>query len=103
MAKKKTMFAVYKQINKESNYFGSMFYSIASGGVKVGDTTGDVECVLLSSDIEQINQIIDSIPDEVYYNIARGNATDTNGNVDEELLTLEMWQANFIIENRKNR
>lgn len=103
MAKKKMMFAVYKNVNKDSNYFGSMYYSAASGGQKVGDKIGDNECVLLSSDIEQINMLIDSIPDEVYYQIARGNSTNPDGSVNETLLMMEMWQAAFIIANKGKR
>jgi len=103
MAKKKMMFAVYKNVNKDSHYYGSIFYSAAFDKIIVGEKFGDNECVLLSSDLEQINMLIDSIPDEVYRNIARGNSTNPDGSVNEALLMMEMWQADFIIANKGKR
>jgi len=67
---KKKQYAVYKYIDKSSHYFGAMYYTTASEGLKVGDTIGTVECVLISDDEELIHKIINKVPDEVGYNIA---------------------------------
>lgn len=95
------MYALYKNINSDSPYFGSMFYAQSYEGLKVGYKNSENECVLITSNIEQIESIINTVPDEVYERIAIANSTNVDGNIDEELLELNMKQYK-VIKSLKN-
>ena len=52
MAKKKKLYAVYKNTNKDSEDYGYTFYSLASEGIKINDKIGSVECVHITDSLE---------------------------------------------------
>ncbi len=60
MAKKKKLYAVYKNINSESPSFGEMYYTIAYPDLKVGDKISDIECVFIDDDLPMIQLMVNS-------------------------------------------
>ena len=60
MAKKKKLYAVYKNINSESLNFGEMYYSLSHSDLKVGAKIGDNECVFIGDDLPMIQLMVNS-------------------------------------------
>lgn len=96
------MYALYKNIDPNSPYFGSMYYAQSYEGLKVGHKNSVNECVLITNNIEQINSIINTVPDEVYKRIAIANSTNPDGTINEELLETNMREYETIIQLKNN-
>lgn len=60
MAKKKKKYAVYKNINKESDGYQSVWSSFCPEGEKVGNIHGSNECVLITDDFEIATNLINT-------------------------------------------
>ena len=57
MKNKKNKFAIYKNMNIESQYFGQIYSMLASPNIEIGNKFDDYECVLITDDVNILNGI----------------------------------------------
>lgn len=58
--KKKKIYSVYKNINKESEHYGTMFYSLTFTGETVGSVHGSNECVFIGDDLNVVMNLVNN-------------------------------------------